>query len=432
MGQGASRRLLVVSCFFPPIGGGGVQRMVKLLRYLDPGRWQVDVLAMDPGESWVTDASLLAQIPASVRVHRVPSPLPTSLPATRAAREQGSRPDRLYNHARRLVGWFSPPDVYLPWALRARLRLRQLLASGSFDALVSTSPPDSAHLVVGRLARRHGLPWLVDFRDPWTQRLHYQPPTRLHRRLECRMERIVVEGADALVMVTEPMRRDFARRHPSCAAKMRTLTNGFDPADYPPSIPELDGGGPLRLVHTGTLTLRRNVVPLVETLGHLRKLRPGLVEHLRVDLIGSRDELNERLVREARLGDLVRFHAGLQHKAVIDAQRHAPALLLLDAAGPGSELTLPGKLFEYFGAQRPIFALASPEGSGRLLAETGTGVCFGPGEYAQAAHTLDAWISAWQAGRLRWLGNEEAIAPYRRTAIAARFAEILETLIDRG
>lgn len=428
-----NRRVLIVSCFFPPLGGGGVQRALKLVRYLPRFGWTPEVLAAESGGGWLRDPALLDELPASLPVHRVGASLGTrAIDRVRAAShtaESGARPDHLFNLARLASGWVMIPDSYMPWARRARRRARALLATGRFDAVVTTSPPESAHFVV--LPLRDRPPWLADFRDPWTQRLHFQPPTRVHRRLDAELEAKVVTGADHIVLVTDPMHDDFARRYPSRAAHMHTITNGFDPADFPGPDPSIDAARPLRLLHTGTLTLRRTVAPLVQTVERLRRRHPQLEDDLQIELLGGRDANNDRMIQSARLERVITTSPGLGHGQVVVRQRRAQALLLIDAGGPGSELTLPGKLFEYLGARRPIFAFGSHDGVGRILRETGAGVCFGPDETGAAADELGRWIADARAGRRRELGASASVDRYSRVAVAEHFAAALDAMVSK-
>lgn len=421
-----------MSCFFPPIGGGGVQRIVKLLRYLPRDRWVAEVLVLSPPPADATDPELLDELPPDLVVHRVPSPLPTSLPAQANKQARGARPDRLYRIARTAAGLVLVPDIYLPWALAARRPVSSLLRSDRFDVVVSTSPPDSAHVATRAAVADARLPWVADFRDPWTRRIHFRPPTPLHRAIDRHLEARVVRGCDAMVMVTEAMRTDFARRYPPHAGKMRTITNGFDPADYPAAAAERGAasGAPLRLLHTGTLTLRRNIAPLASVLDRLRSDFPDLASVVRVDSIGGRDAINDRILRARSLEDLVTFHPTQPHREIVRRQREADALLLVDAGGEGNNLTLPGKLFEYLGARRPVFALASPEATGKVLRETGAGICFAPEDVEGATSALKRWIGAFHDGSFRWQGREEALEPYTRPRIATEFAAVLEQVTE--
>jgi len=410
------------------MGGGGVQRIVKLLRYLPRERWSTEVLAMAPRPGEERDLEGARQLPEGLVVHRVASPLPTSPPGRTRRGSSAARPDRLYHLARTAAGLLCTPDVYLPWSLRARRKLATLLGSGRFDVVVSTSPPDSAHLAVAAAARRRRVPWVADFRDPWTRRIHFQPPTAAHRALDSALEARVIGAADAVVLVTEPMRSDFGARYPARAARMHTITNGFDPADYPGALDrdQIDHEPRLRLLHTGTLTLRRNAGALVEMLEGLRSQRGDLERALQIDCIGGRDAINDRLVRAAGLQGVIRFHPTQSHAAIVRRQRRAPALLLLDAGGAGSELTLPGKLFEYLGARRPVFALASVEGTGGVLRQTRAGVCFAPHDTEAAAAALGDWIDAQRSAPLPWRGDERALERYHRPRLAEHFAHLLD------
>jgi len=175
--------VLIVSHFFPPHGGGGVHRALAWARHLPAFGWDVTVLAAGLRGYWVEDPSLLARVPAATEVLRVDAATGVALWRAAAGARGAAQGVRTDGPVKALARFFLLPDSYRAWAAPAVRAGRARLARGDIDAVLSTSPPETAHLVGETLARHAHLPWVADFRDPWVA-LHYRrPPTPLHAAL---------------------------------------------------------------------------------------------------------------------------------------------------------------------------------------------------------------------------------------------------------
>src|SRR6185503_7673293 len=179
-------RVLVVSYFFPPLGGGGVHRALGWVRHLPAFGWDATVLAAGPGGYWIHDETLAARVPASTEVLRVEAPTAVALWRRFVAKEPGRTNEVRDDRLRALARFVLFPDSYRAWARPAIAQGRARLAAGGIDAVLSTAPPETAHLVGEALA--HGDPgkrltWLADFRDPWVGLYYRTPMTPLHAYL---------------------------------------------------------------------------------------------------------------------------------------------------------------------------------------------------------------------------------------------------------
>ena len=193
------RRLLILCHFFPPLGGGGVHRVLGFTRYLPDHGWDCTVVCADRGDYWVTDESLLSEVRPGTEVSRVAGGSALSAWLRWRSHDQGRRSGSLFAGLRSLSDWWLLPDSYAGWAKRAAARGRFLFdsrrggATEYFDALLSSSPPDSVHLGALDLKRRFGTPWVADFRDPWIGLNFREPKTRWHRARQRRLEASVLE-----------------------------------------------------------------------------------------------------------------------------------------------------------------------------------------------------------------------------------------------
>jgi glycosyltransferase involved in cell wall biosynthesis len=355
-------RLLLVSYFFPPLGGGGVPRALSWTRYLPERGWDVTVLAAGPGGYWVRDDSLLARVPAATEVLRVEAPTAVALwkrhVARGAAVRAGGRDDALKSLAR----FFLLPDSYRAWLAPAVAAGRARLAQGGIDAIVSTSPPETAHLVGRALARETPSwrgPWVADFRDPWVG-LHYRtPPTPWHRAAHAAMERSVVEGADLVTCPSRTHERALrALVGEAAAERVRFLPNGYEEIDDPDAAGAAGEapGGPTRarIVFTGTLVETPAMPLFLASLARALERTPKLRERIELVVAGPYEAAYAERVASLGLTDVVALLGPVPAAEARRLQREASALLLVRNEGPGYAAMVPGKLYEYVAARRPL------------------------------------------------------------------------------
>ncbi len=424
-----SRNLLVVAYFFPPLGGGGVQRTVKFLKYLRPLGWRAEVVTVRAARSWVVDPTLAAEVPADTVVHRTAALTPGPLGVGRDG-ARGVRSAAAIRWLRRLSSLVLVPDAYAGWFPFALARARERLEAGGIDAVLTTSSPDTAHLVGLVLRERFQIPWIADFRDPWMRRLTFQAPTAAHHKLHHWLEGRVLERADRIVVTNEATRDDFLARHPKIpAARLAVIPNGFDPEDLAPLNQQLRpprNADELVLTHTGLLSGKRTLAPIAAAMSRIFAEHPELRQRLTLRQIGPREDVNDDIVARAGIGDRVVFLPPTTHAAILEEMTQAGALLLLEAAGPEGQLITPGKIFEYLASRGPILA-AVPEGPAAELVRTlGAGEVVPPEDTASIAAVLARWIAE---GPPTSRADEAALAPYARPALAARLAGLLDELV---
>ena len=308
------------------------------------------------------------------------------------------------------------PDLsavtWLPYALPAALRL---VRRERFDCVLTSSPPQSAHLV-GRALRRRGIPWIAELRDGWTFEPPRPPFRGPQRALDARLERSTLSRADLVLGVTEPIVKDARRR---LGVRAELVTNAFDPEEHvdPAAAEGLLRDGRTTLVHTGRMAVSgTSPRPLLAALG----LLPDLRDRIDVVLAGPLSEDERELVARAEQGGLVRWVGALERERTLALQRAADALLVV-TEGSTRRSVATGKLFEYLAARRPILVLGEETEAARIVREAGAG---------RATSATDAQAIA-QA--VRGIVEEppeapapEAIERYGFPAVAARLAKLVE------
>jgi glycosyltransferase involved in cell wall biosynthesis len=406
-----SRSLLLVSQHAPPSGIIAARRIGGLAKYLGRAGFRVTVLTsrisgegpIDGAERVVRTRDLFAtQLNWRRRSFDAMSGVGTATYSRASRLESVAVPDL------GVVGW-------LPFALPAALRLAR---NERFDCVLTSSPPQSAHLI-GRALKRRGLPWIAELRDGWT----FDPPrpafpTGAQRRLDERLERSALGSADAVIGISAPLAEDAARRF---GVRAEVITNAFDPEE---AVDEGAADGLLRpgrhsLVHTGRMAVSgRSPTPLLEAVG---RLDAELAARLDVVFAGPLTQDERELIESSE----ARWVGSLGREQTLALQRRADTLLVL-ARGASGPSVATGKLFEYLGAGRPILVLGEATAAAEIVRFSGAGLVASATDPAEIAAALERLVTDPPAPP-----EPAAVEPYAFPAIAERLGALVEEVVSR-
>lgn len=406
--------VLVVAYDFPPHGAIGTMRTLRLVRHLDESGWRVTVLTGDPRAylPWTpVEPALLERVPPDVRTVRAgavrwfaslerrfrPAPRAgvanrgtgSALPAPDGPRPPVGRRGTLRGVKRELDMLLSVPDRENGWIVPAVLAgLRAARRAGRPDLLYSSAPPWSGQLVALALARRWRCPWVADFRDPWARAPWRDDRSDRVRRANARLERLVVTRADVVVFATRGNHDEFAAHYgPEAARRFHVVPNGCDPSEFEGLEPAPEPGR-FVLLHAGSLYGGRNPLPLCRALARLLaegRLDPGT---FRLRFLGPVNPAGIDLPAECQalgLGGVVEFPGRVSRAESLRQMLSASALLLLQ---PGHTVSIPGKLYEYLAAARPILAVAEEGEIADLVRASGMGRSVVPADEEGLARAL--------------------------------------------
>jgi glycosyltransferase involved in cell wall biosynthesis len=381
-------KLLLVCFYFPPAGGGGVQRPLKFAAHLPELGIETHVLAPDD-PLWVHSDNELS-LPRQAWVHRARYLGPRGRkPAEELHGLSGVR--RYVRKLALLARRLAFPDENVSWCVTAIPAAIRLIRKHDIDVVLTTSPPGSVHFIGAAAKRATGVRWIADLRDPLIAHPHRNVErllVRLKDQAQGLVARSVVQSADGIVTVSDAISGDVLSRKPR--APVVTIPNGSDFADY--AGLEYVRGDVFRITHTGSFFGRRDPRPFLTALTRVE----GVVARFVGDFRASDREWAESLA----LGDRLQLIPFLPHRSALELQRDSEALLLLipDAGGRGRGI-LSGKVFEYLAAERPILALVPPDGAAaRLLLETNAGVVVDPEDIDGIARELGAMRERWLSG----------------------------------
>lgn len=373
------KRLLIISYYWPPTGGSGVQRWVKFSKYLPEHDWQPVVYTPLNPEQLAVDESLIKDIPECAEVIKTKIFEPYSL--YRKLVGGGKSEVNPVNAQKKSFGaklslWvrgeFFIPDPRCFWIGRSVRFLKKYLKEHPVDAIVTTGPPQSMHLIGRALKRKTGIKWIADFRDPWTDIFYYKhlglskSADRKHHALE----QSVLDEADAIIAVTPLVQADFQAK---TKTPVHLITNGFDPDDFPKMQKPRDDKR-FRIVHTGLFAADGNPLKLWDCLAEMCREDKAFAEKLEIRLAGKTDSAIINAINERGLGDKLVDLGYLPHSEIVKEQMSADVLMLPLRQEPEYLKVLPGKIFEYLAARRPVLGIGQSDGiAARVLREVGAG-----------------------------------------------------------
>jgi len=386
----AMNKVLIISYFFPPVGGGGVIRVTKFVKYLANFGWKPYVLTVQEGFYPIKDPSLLKDIPSDVAITRV----------------------RYFEPAFWFKGhfWqsflaylvyplFLIPDRQILWFLAAIVSGYRIIKKEKIKIIFSSFAPASDHLIAMILKKLTGVKWVADFRDEWTNNLEFGFKTVYHRKLAQVLEKKILNNADAIISVSEGLTSNYQRILGKKTHKFTTITNGFDAEDFQNVFFNRTKRKKMSIVHTGTIYGTRTTDAFLEIVKDLNL-------PLEVEFFGQ----NKRL----------------PHKDIIRKLYEADILLLILSPKDRSS-AMTGKIYEYLAARKPIFALAPKHtGASKLVQKLNVGEVADPENQKEIKEKLLKIYQKWCQNDLKI--PEVNLANYERKNLTNNLAEIFNNL----
>ena len=431
-------KALFIAYYFPPVGGAGVQRIQKFVRYLGP-EGILPVVVAGPASTkghWTpSDRSLLADIPPSVEVHRIEGPAPTG-------------PNRWERKAQSLLGL---PGPFAKWWIEAATKAA-LNAAQDVSFVFATMPPFESAEVADAVSQKLGIPWVADLRDPWAVDEIQVYLSSLHRQHALsKMENLLMR-ASLIVMNTPTAAAALLRTLPRLAAKtVVSICNGFDREDFESAVSRRDDGK-FRIVHAGSLLtelglqfraqkvhrflggarkdvdiLTRSPVILLEAVSAWLKERPEIATEVEIVFAGHATGSDEAVVNRSPIGRLVRFAGYLEHAESLRLVRTADLLFLpMHNLSEGRRATtIPGKAYEYMASGRPILA-GVPDGDARdFLQQCGTALVCRPDDVQGMMKNIERVYQAWKSGKTDLRSNVAFVNQFERRTLTAALARAL-------
>lgn len=378
--------MLIITYYWPPSGGSGVQRWLKFVKYLPEFGCKPYVFTPENPSFAVRDESLLKDVPVDAEIIRYPIWEPydafIKLSALFAGKKKSATPTDLVSGKEKSLfqnvstwirGNFFIPDPRRFWVKPSVKFLEKFLQENHIQTIVTTSPPHSMHLIGYELKKRNpSLRWLADFRDPWTEwgLLDSLMVGTLARKIHRNLESKVLATADEIITIT-PF---YVSRFEALAKrKVKLLTNGFDADDF--AHLSYQKGEKFRIRHVGIINEKCDPRPFMEAMQSLLKENNDFRSRVTVEFIGEvHGEFKDYVHASTELSSVVQFAGNIPHKQLIARYGESSLLLLILTGYKDAEGFMPGKLFEYLATGLPVLGIGPVDGdAARLLTETQAG-----------------------------------------------------------
>ena len=359
------KKVLIVSYYWPPMGGGGVQRWLKMTKYIKNFGWEPIIFTSSGADISLHDESLFDDVAKDIEVIKCniwePFRLYKRLTGNNAEKinpgflKQKKGNSFLDSFSVWIRGNFFIPDAKRFWHRPSVNSLSSYISKNHVDAIVSTGPPHTTHLIAYNISNKFRLPWLADFRDPWTNIDFYDQLklTKWADRKHKKLEKKILLSADRVVTVSESWAQDFKR---ISGVDVSVVTNGFDPADFH-EVDNLSLDRSFTITHVGSLNKDRNPYIFWSVIKNLIKENKFFAQDIHIKLIGPIDITVKDELEKNHLTNVTTLIDVLPHKEAVIHLITSQVLLLPLNDVPNINGVIPGKMYEYFGAKRPILCI---------------------------------------------------------------------------
>jgi glycosyltransferase involved in cell wall biosynthesis len=428
--ESESKRVMVITYYWPPSGGSGVQRWLKFVKYLPQYGWQPYVFTPENPAFDLKDESLLKDIPSEAEVLHFPIWEPYGL----FNKLSGGGVKVNANSAPQADSWFKKisiwirgnffiPDPRVFWVRPSVNFLDDFLREKRIRHIITTGPPHSVHLIgLGLKKRNPSLKWTADFRDPWSEWgfLDTLKLSKLARKRHQQLEKKVLTTADKVTTITPFYVRHFQRLG---GRKVNLLTNGYDEEDFQDFKIER----PERFVirHVGIVNEKCNPIPFMEVVAALCNQYPEFKYAVQVDFVGQVNSHFAHYVQEhVVLKSITTLTPTIPHKEVVKLYGKSALLLLVLTGYKDAEGYMPGKLFEYLATGLPVLGVGPEQGDAAdLLNKSGAGIMIAEGNQQQIKDNLLQCFKAWENQETK---NSKLVNEYSRKTMTSRLSELLD------
>ena len=426
----SKKKVLIITYYWPPAGGSGVQRWLKFVKYLRDFNIEPVIYTVDNPSYPILDKSLESEIPKGLEILKQPIFEPNSVLSffgnkknKESAGFLNPNPAFFGKIAQYIRANYFIPDARKFWIKPSVKFLSNYLKNNKIDAIITTGPPHSMHNIGLALKEKFAIKWISDFRDPWTEIDYFKqlPLTKKAKKKHHQLEQEILEKSDMVIVVGETMRKKFYKHNHN----IEVLTNGFD--SYENSITkELDSN--FSITHVGLMNADRNPAILWEVLHEISNQNIDFKNDLSIKLIGKTDETVIQDIQVFNPKNIVRIPY-LEHEEVRKYQASSQVLLLSINRVPSAKGIITGKIFEYLQAKRPILGIGPEDGdAAAILKKTNAGKMVGFDHKNELKATILKLYKDFKEEKL--VVKSINIEQYHRKNITSQLAEVIKKVVS--
>lgn len=427
------KKVLIICYYWPPAGGSGVQRHLKFAKYLRDFGWEPIIYTVKNGEYPELDETLLNEVPEGITVIKRNITEPYGFYKIFAGKKKKDKITPNF-FSQKNEGFFQKlaiflrsnffiPDARMWWIKPSINFLEKYLKSNPVDAIISTGPPHSLHLIANSLHSTTNIPWLADFRDPWTNIDYFKDLVLLPfaKEKHIRLEKEVLTKASRVVTVSPTWAKEL---EVIGERKIDVITNGFDESDFKITNPILDSK--FTIVHLGMFSKARNHEVFWKALSELIVENPFFAKELQINFYGITDASVTVLAEKYGLSKYVNIYPYQPHEEIVKVMASSRVLLLSVHNSANLQGFVPGKLFEYMASNRPIVCIGPENGdSASIIRQTKTGVVSDFADIIKLKRNLMV-LHGDYINNIKEEGRD--ITPYSRKELTRKLAGILDEM----
>ena len=419
-------KVLIITYYWPPSGGSGVQRWLKFVKYIQQYNIEPVIYTVDNPNYAIADETLLKEVPSDIEILKHPIKEPNNLLSIFGNKKKqtsagflDANPSFFGKIAQYIRANFFIPDARKYWVKPSVKFLSKYLSENKIDVIITTGPPHSLHLIglqlKQKLSQSLGIKWIADFRDPWTDidYFHQLPLTKKAIKKHHQLEKEVISNADTVLVVGKTMKENYLKFN----RNIEVITNGFDT-----SI-----NNSVAVLHIGMMNADRNPIMLWKVLSEIIKENDEFANKFQLKLIGKcADEVKES-IKSYGLSTHLEMIGYLPHNEVINFQKSAQILLLAVNKVPSAKAIITGKIFEYLQVKRPILAIAPTDGDlAEIINLTNSGIVVDFEDAETLKKTILELYNAYKNNNLEI--NSKHIEQYHRKNLTGQLASIIKEI----
>jgi len=431
------KKVLIITYYWPPSGGPGVQRVLNFVKHLPNWDWEPHVLTVIHGEYPALDHSLIKEIRPTCSVYKTYAFEPNviykkftgkslndPLPVATVSEKQKNWKEKFSKWIR--LNLFIP-DAKIGWKPFAVHSGKKLISKIKPDLILSSSPPHTVHLIAKKLARWSQLPWIADFRDPWTMIYHYDNVRRIQfiQNFEKKIEQDVLQQATHLVTVSDNV-REILDIHSLHKTKFTIIPNGFD-TEKISSLAQIPKSEKFTIAYAGKLNHQQNAENLWNAVDHLLAEDRAFPKDLEIKFMGNISQQMIGEFKNYKFGEKIKYMGYQDHLAMLKILKSSAVLLLLIANTRHNKGILSGKIFDYLSTRNYILGIGPTDGdAAQILTDTNCGHMYNYDENLK--RVISNLYLNWKKGTI-YRPKESEIEKYSRKNLTRKLVELMDKLV---
>ncbi|OGB66905.1 MAG: hypothetical protein A2Y94_02355 [Caldithrix sp. RBG_13_44_9] len=437
------KKVLIISYYWPPSGGPGSQRAVKFAKYLPLFGWQPLIFTVKSGEYPYLDPSLENDIHPDLKIFKSSAIEPFHLFKKLSGLDSSARlavghlTQSSKSLKNRVFNWIRAnifiPDARIGWLPAAILKLDQLFKQEEIQLIFTSSPPHSLQLIGRHLKKKYHLPWVADFRDPWSDIQYYQVFKRssFAQKIDQALEKSVLLKSDHLVNVSQTVMEGYLKKVPTANLrnKFTVIPNGFDQQDF--LAPPVKADNYFTILHSGNLNATQNPEIFWQSIRNILESNPSLKQTIRIQLIGNTVPDIQLAVVRNHLQEVVDFQPFIPHSEIINKIQQADLLLSVVPDVPDNKGIVLSKNFEYIGSGKPVLIIGPGDSDiGKIIADFSNSKICNYHDMDGCKNFILQTIHDWRKGKVRLI-PDSIREKFSRQQLTGQLADIFDRLLEK-